>query len=105
MGFEGTPMDRLNEELSLAIDPKNFTKDEMDDFTWDKKQLEEIQVMKMTPKQWLNALIYTDLQFCSRELFKLALKRKEVLSIVSLHLMKEHVFRKTLSEALSQGSK
>lgn len=85
----------------MAIDPRNFTKEEMNDYTWDKRKLEEIQVMKLCPKRWLEALIYTDLQFCSRELFKMAIKRKDVLSMVGLHLMKEHIFRKTLSEALS----
>jgi hypothetical protein len=74
----------------------------MDDFTWDKKKLEQIQVMKLTPKQWLEALIYTDLDFCSRDLFQMAIKRQDVLSVVSLHLMKEHLFEKTKSEVLSQ---
>lgn len=62
-------MELLNQEFALQIDPRNFTKEEMDDFTWDKKKLEQIQVMKLTPKQWLEALIYTDLDFCSRDLF------------------------------------
>lgn len=101
----GNQMQLLNDEFSLLIDPKNFSKEEMDDFTWDKRPLEQIQVQKMTANQWLEALIYTDLTFCSAELFKLALRRKDVLSVVSLHLMKEHIFRKTLSEALSGSSK
>ena len=73
-GIQGTSAYELNEKLAKLIDPKHFTKKEMNEFTWDKKKLEEIQVSKLTPKQWLEGLIFTDLQFCSKELFKTAIK-------------------------------
>ena len=60
---------------------------------WERKTCEEIQTTKLTEKQWIDALIYSDMSFCNNALFKEVLKNQTILGKVSINLMKVHGYQ------------
>lgn len=45
---------------------------------------------KLSDKQWVDALCYSDMEFCCQELFQRVINKQEVLSKVAIFLLKIH---------------
>ena len=84
------PQMELCGALDAKISAKNFTRDELNKLNYGKASLETIQAGKISSSEWVEALIYSDLSFCSDKLFRKVLQNEEILSKVSMHVMNLH---------------